>query len=67
MKATFEHKIGTWSPSRTYHRNRVICMLTTVTTSIFPDGVDQMGFLMSVGRNVGDKAWFNSIDSAIGG
>jgi hypothetical protein len=61
MKATFEQKIGSWT--RTYHRNHVICMLITIS----PDGVNQMGLLMSVGRNVGDKAWFSSIDGAIGG
>jgi hypothetical protein len=60
MKATFEQNIGSWA--RTYHRNYVICIIT-----ISPDGVDQMGLLISVGRNVGDKAWFSSIDSAIGG
>jgi len=31
------------------------------------DGIDPMGLLMSIGWNVGDKAWFSSIDGAIGG
>ena len=59
MKVMFEQKIGSWA--RTYHRNHVICF--HITSS--PD-VDKVGLLMSVGRNVGDKAWFSSIDGAIG-
>jgi len=59
MREMFEQSVRSWI-LMTCHGSRV----RFITTS--PDSVDQMGLLMSVGRNIGDKARFSSIDDETG-